>query len=431
MTAINLKSSVFTALENMLTLPAFIPDYETDLDMIVSGYSAADPTILQLSSSLIRLSQPLWQWQGPDRQIVEYEMQISGSGIGPVSTMDALINAIDQGFATGTLNKFQILRDGTTIAQLTMGASGYVFSTGSLSVTLGGDLPFTFGQMFEFVDLFTSAADIFALTRLERQALFVDLADFSITSLDVTDGATALFGFNVTSSLASLTINGLTFSAFGTFPDNFGEDLELLWQISRQIDLTGTVDFTTLTNFAVTSVQITDGAGHVLASVVAPTDGLPVTWKVDGKLFDQVLMGYMTVDILTGELGATRSVLAGLGGNDDLFGGAATDFLFGGSGNDDLFGGTGADRLIGGSGRDQLAGGLQADTFVFTPGRGLDTITDFVALIDRIEIRTANRLSDLTFTDTGTDVRIDFNGVHIIVEDIGIAALRHVENFLF
>ena len=86
----------------MLTLPAFILDYDTDLETIGSGETAADPTILQLSSSLIRLSQPLWQWQGPDRQIVEYEMQISGSGIGPVSTMDALINAIDQGFATGT-----------------------------------------------------------------------------------------------------------------------------------------------------------------------------------------------------------------------------------------------------------------------------------------------------------------------------------------
>jgi Ca2+-binding RTX toxin-like protein len=42
-----------------------------------------------------------------------------------------------------------------------------------------------------------------------------------------------------------------------------------------------------------------------------------------------------------------------------------------------LDGGIGADRLIGGGRDDTLAGGRDVDSFVFKPGFGQDTITDF------------------------------------------------------
>ena len=54
--------------------------------------------------------------------------------------------------------------------------------------------------------------------------------------------------------------------------------------------------------------------------------------------------------------------------DDDLFGGAGSDFIHGGQGDD---------LITGGLGNDVLIGGLGADTFVFRPGHGADLIFGF------------------------------------------------------
>jgi Ca2+-binding RTX toxin-like protein len=72
------------------------------------------------------------------------------------------------------------------------------------------------------------------------------------------------------------------------------------------------------------------------------------------------------------------------GGNDTLSGLGGDDWLFGEGGNDLILGGLGEDRIAGGAGDDRLIGGEGADTFVFQPGGGRDTITDFVSGLDRI-----------------------------------------------
>lgn len=64
--------------------------------------------------------------------------------------------------------------------------------------------------------------------------------------------------------------------------------------------------------------------------------------------------------------------LSGLGGNDILLGGSASDTLSGGEGDDVLLGGAGADVLGGGLGRDILIGGSGADTL--TGGEGGDVL---------------------------------------------------------
>jgi Ca2+-binding RTX toxin-like protein len=62
-----------------------------------------------------------------------------------------------------------------------------------------------------------------------------------------------------------------------------------------------------------------------------------------------------------------------------LFGSNGADKLMGMDGNDFISGGKGNDTLIGNGGNDILTGGAGADTFVFGPGFGRDTITDFKA----------------------------------------------------
>lgn len=120
------------------------------------------------------------------------------------------------------------------------------------------------------------------------------------------------------------------------------------------------------------------------------------------------LTGNAGVNILSGGLGA--DTLIGMGGNDKLIGGA---------GNDVLSGGTGADRLIGQQGNDTLTGGSNADRFVFATGDGTDTITDFQNGTDRIEITAgATGFAQVTVTDAGTDVRVQFSNVTIMIEDL-------------
>lgn len=132
------------------------------------------------------------------------------------------------------------------------------------------------------------------------------------------------------------------------------------------------------------------------------------------------LIGNSDANFLHGNSG--HNTLHGEGGNDQLFGGDGTDTLFGGAGHDLLEGGpgrdvvwgsrgglsesavvdsnsdslfgddgddtligySGADTLNGGAGNDLLTGGSGRDTFIFTDG--IDTITDFKAYVDQLNI---------------------------------------------
>lgn len=100
------------------------------------------------------------------------------------------------------------------------------------------------------------------------------------------------------------------------------------------------------------------------------------------------------------------SIINGLGGNDSLqgqgggnviSGGTGDDILFAGdgggnvlagdAGHDTLIGGNGNDMLAGGAGNDSLTGGAGADVFIFTnPAHGVDTVSDFNVLEDRMRI---------------------------------------------
>ncbi len=434
MPLIKINSELFDTLEATANLPQVVLDYQSELDILNSGEPASDPVVLQLSSTLIRIQQDMWIWNGTDQVVDSYELRISGVGLKPVSSMDALIDAINSGLATGTLGKFAILSDGVEILSLSLGAAGYVLASGSQSVTLSGHLPFTFTQFYDMADLFDQVVNIDFLSRAERHTLFTDLAAYSVTGLTLKDGSATLFSVQISATTASITLNGLTISLTGTFPDNLGEDINLLWDAAATARTTGDVSALlafTQADLSVTSVQITNAAGKVLVLVNDPLADTPVTYKLDGKAFDEVRMGDMSDDVLNGLGGSVRSVLAGLGGSDALNGFAASDWLYGGTGNDKLNGGLSSDRLFGGQGRDALTGGLNRDVFVFSLGDGTDRITDFTLGEDVISIVAANRLGDLDFTKIGSDVQINFGNVHILVEDTTIALLRQVDNFQF
>ena len=73
-------------------------------------------------------------------------------------------------------------------------------------------------------------------------------------------------------------------------------------------------------------------------------------------------------------------------GDDMLSGGNGDDTLFGGAGDDTVTGGEGSDAIWAGAGNDDLSGGEGADTFVFGATSGNDTVSDFNATEDTIDL---------------------------------------------
>lgn len=110
-------------------------------------------------------------------------------------------------------------------------------------------------------------------------------------------------------------------------------------------------------------------------------NGLADGTMLSGNSLANFLVGNYTDDII--DVGA---------GSDSAAGGSGDDTLLGGGGNDTLLGEFGIDSIEGGLGRDILIGGAGADLFVFvamtdSEGTNRDLIKDFVAGLDRIDLR--------------------------------------------
>lgn len=194
-------------------------------------------------------------------------------------------------------------------------------------------------------------------------------------------------------------------------------------------------DFRVDAAFAAQAIQ-TGNADILIAEIQRGGD------RIAGSGGGDAFRGYGGGDLVEGLGGA--DLLRGDGGRDSLRGGAGDDTLEGGSGDDlmradagrdrmeggggrdameggggadVLEGGAGADRLAGGGGGDALLGGAAADVFAFGARDGADTIGDFEDGVDRIELRAASGLRDLSISQDGADVLIVFSGTAIRLLD--------------
>jgi Ca2+-binding RTX toxin-like protein len=133
---------------------------------------------------------------------------------------------------------------------------------------------------------------------------------------------------------------------------------------------------------------------------------------IDGGEGADVLLGGSGADTLTG--GAGDDIIRGGSGDDTITGGDGADILFGDSGADTIDGGAGGDIIYGGTGDDTLTGGDGADIFVFAPGHGSDTITDFDTDEDTINLSAFG--DDISFDDLTITATADGTGSIITVE---------------
>jgi Ca2+-binding RTX toxin-like protein len=136
-------------------------------------------------------------------------------------------------------------------------------------------------------------------------------------------------------------------------------------------------------------------------------------------------------------LGANFEFLVLTGGKDISGVGSADDnWLYGNKGDNHLSGRGGGDVLYGSLGNDLLTGGDGADFFVFAKGYGHDTITDFTAGADRINLHYVGGIGSLKdvlqhASQHGGDVDLDFgHGDVLTIEDTHLAKLTDAD-FLF
>lgn len=168
-----------------------------------------------------------------------------------------------------------------------------------------------------------------------------------------------------------------------------------------------------LSDHALEAVHGNDG-NDSLSAGVAPTDsdGEAIGAFLHGGKGDDNLAGAAGADLLVGEDGddtvlgdAGDDLLLGDAGADTLSGGGDNDILDGGVDDDVLSGDAGEDTIYVGLGNDTVSGGSDADVFVYQPGDGNDTITDFEVGVDRIEL-TLTAEADVTISADGADTLI-------------------------
>ncbi|QPH54180.1 fasciclin domain-containing protein [Pontivivens ytuae] len=142
-------------------------------------------------------------------------------------------------------------------------------------------------------------------------------------------------------------------------------------------------------NLIALDIPVSNGIAHVLDGVLLPVDVL----QSDGSNAVDFIIGDESDErIFTGRdddfvFGKEGDDVISLGRGDDTgLGGLGDDRMLGRRGEDTLDGGEGEDRLWGGRDDDQLTGGADADTFIFARRSGEDTITDFEAGVDMVNL---------------------------------------------
>ncbi|WP_354546416.1 hypothetical protein [Roseovarius sp. MBR-78] len=114
----------------------------------------------------------------------QFSVVVTGAGISPVSTLDALEQAIMDGLATGALDRIVVAdSSGFEFLTLDISATGYTLTSGEQVLTVDGTLPDSLGRIGALAaDL--SSLDAALTEQAEQDALSALLSEFSAFSID-------------------------------------------------------------------------------------------------------------------------------------------------------------------------------------------------------------------------------------------------------
>ena len=292
-----------------------------------------------------------------------------------------------------------------------------------------------FGNITSFADLSIADVDdgdsgtnaVITLTDADGNETTVTLAGISSSDLDASDFVfydptvigtadadtlTGDFGNDIITGLggADALTGGAGADTF-VFAPGHGNDTITDFAVGEDlIDLSGFVDIRPADFADLSIADVDDGDGGTNA-VITLTDA-------DGNETTLTLEGVSSSDLNVGDFVFYYPIVEGTGDAETLTGGAGDDTVSGWGGDDTLTGGEGADY------------------FVFHPGDGNDTITDFTDGEDVIYLGSftgVTQFSDLTVTQEGGDVKIDLTahgGGTITLEGVSIGDLD-ADDFVF
>ena len=303
-----------------------------------------------------------------------YSLTLQGSGIAPVSSLEALIDAIDAGIATGAFSSMVLRQNGTELARVTLQSTGWTLSSDTLSLSVTGAVPTSLEQL---IALASAEADSWT----DPQALITLLNTYALTGLSLVNAGQELFGLSLAATTLQLRLPGLT----GTLPGSFATRLgDLVAAITRAEDAAGWDDdwfeILLLEEFGADTLTFRDGTGAVVLQLSEPTGPQDETayYLLDQQVWiDRALIDPHLEALLDGSMtlrvgGPGNDPLHGNEGRHLLIGGAGNDVMTGNAGNDALHGGEGNDLLVGAAGNDTLRGDGGNDTI--WAGAGHDDI---------------------------------------------------------
>jgi Ca2+-binding RTX toxin-like protein len=205
--------------------------------------------------------------------------------------------------------------------------------------------------------------------------------DDAITGVDGDDNIQSAGGDDVVASGDGKdTVDG----GIGNDDIDGGDDDDLLFGGTGQDTIKGGTGQDTLRGGS-GSDMVEAGDGHDLVFAGLGDDGNDT---VDGDIGNDTLGGGVGGDNISG--GDGDDLLWGEVGDDSLSGGGGNDLIYNGEGSDTVAGGDGDDTIWAGEDDDLLTGGAGADLFVFGDVSGNDTITDFDASEDVLDVEYAS-----------------------------------------
>lgn len=313
-----------------------------------------------------------------------YTLALTGTGMGPLVTLDAFIEAITNGTATGVLNGLSFSNSTTELVAFDLSTTAMSISLEDTTISLVGSFPNELASLPAVLQVMSllDVEALAALTAEEGNALAASLSDISLTDLTVTSGGVEVMSLDVSSTGLVLSLPGYTAELGGTVPTNLGDFATVFL---AGLDASGDAITGLLTALDITSLDILNADGDEIAVLdgalaalddlvltingVALPEGASIQFDLAGTDVNltatdanSVLIGTAGVDALNGGLG--DDVIFALAGNDSVNGSGGDDIVYGDLGNDRLSGDLGNDTINGGDGSDTLIGGL-GDDFLY------------------------------------------------------------------
>lgn len=273
----------FSELEN------FSFTYEDELEQAVSDLG----DLSDITPSEIGASRIVWSLNGAS-------LTLTGAGIGPIndSSGEALLEAINDGVATGNLSSLTLAQGGTTLATLSWSNQGYALTSGNQRIQLMGTLPGGLSDISELLQALGSLASE-ELTSAKLSDIIDILENYSLTGLTVNDGADTVLSIARAGGVLTIEAGDYRLEIDADFADTTLDDItrnlpDLLDQ--GEISNAADVGFEQLN-----SLRLSDSIG-VLLDVQGPVSSTASEDDFDGKIDgtsgeDQVELDLSDMDV--------------------------------------------------------------------------------------------------------------------------------------